>query len=392
MLSDIAQKIRVIDTDAHTLEPYDCFTSRVSRKWGDRVPHVRTDPSSGLPMWFLNGAPAMPAASAAMAGWKDWPPSFPPGIEDADPAAHDPIERLKRMDEYGLYAQILYPNANGYVGEWQDVDRNMLLECYRAYNDFLVDWCKAAPERLIAVAALPFWNVGACVEEIARCQVLGHHGLQLTAQPETFGLNHLGHPEWEPVWCAAEEAGLPIGFHVASGNVSEAEAFDGYKGNGKQTNFAKGSVNQFLSVGKTLMELIASGVCHRHPMLDFVSTEHGIGWIPFMLEAFDWQWLNTGARQEHPELNLLPSEYFKRQMYACFWFEQGAARAAIDLLGPDNFFYETDFPHLTSMAPGPASAAELPSRFIDRVFAGLPEVTARKVLHDNAARVFGLSS
>jgi len=63
---------------------------------------------------------------------------------------------------------------------------------------------------------------------------------------------------------------------------------------------------------------------------------------------------------------------------------------AIEMLGPDNILYETDFPHPTSMSPGPASYAETPSAFIEKELGGLPEETLRKVLHDNSARLYRL--
>ena len=107
--------------------------------------------------------------------------------------------------------------------------------------------------------------------------------------------------------------------------------------------------------------------------LNFVSVESGIGWIPFALEHLDWQWKNCGVPQEHPEYDLLPSEYFKRQMYGCFWFEDGTVKAAIDQVGADWILYESDFPHPTSMAPGPATAAVEPRQYIADTLGDLPE-------------------
>ncbi|MDT3443243.1 amidohydrolase family protein, partial [Pseudofrankia sp. BMG5.37] len=79
---------------------------------------------------------------------------------------------------------------------------------------------------------------------------------------------------------------------------------------------------------------------------------------------------------------------FRRQIYGCFWFEAENARYAIERLGPDNILYETDFPHPTSMSPGPASTAVAPNEFLDHSFGDLPEATLRKILHDNAARLY----
>jgi predicted TIM-barrel fold metal-dependent hydrolase len=60
------------------------------------------------------------------------------------------------------------------------------------------------------------------------------------------------------------------------------------------------------------------------------------------------------------------------------------------MLGPDNILYETDFPHPTSMSPGPASVADVPKDYIEQNLAGLPDDVLRKILHDNAARLYHL--
>jgi predicted TIM-barrel fold metal-dependent hydrolase len=102
-------------------------------------------------------------------------------------------------------------------------------------------------------------------------------------------------------------------------------------------------------------------------------------------------WAECAVTKEHPEYDLLPSEYFKRQIYGCFWFEHGPSlSAAIETLGADNILYETDFPHPTSMSPGPASTAIPAKEFIATRLAHLGEPVLRKILHDNAARVYGL--
>ena len=77
-------------------------------------------------------------------------------------------------------------------------------------------------------------------------------------------------------------------------------------------------------------------------------------------------------------------------MYACFWFEQAGARHALELY-PDNVLYESDFPHPTSMSPGPASSADVPKDYIDKVMGDLSEELQQKILHDNAVRVYNLS-
>jgi predicted TIM-barrel fold metal-dependent hydrolase len=142
---------------------------------------------------------------------------------------------------------------------------------------------------------------------------------------------------------------------------------------------------------KGIADVIHAGICHRFPDLKFVSVESGVGWIPYALEAMDWNWCNCGVGLEHPKYGLLPSEYFKRQMYACFWHETTTLRSALDMLGPDCILYETDFPHPTCMAPGPATYAQAPLDYLRENLADLPEETLRKILHENAAALYKVS-
>ena len=145
--------------------------------------------------------------------------------------------------------------------------------------------------------------------------------------------------------------------------------------------------NSFIGNALGISEIICGGVCHRFPNLDFVSVESGVGWIPTLLEALDWQWHNAGVGIEHPEYELSPTEYFRRQIYACFWFERDMIGRSAELY-PDNLMFETDFPHPTSMSPGPATIAVHPREYAAEALGDLPAPVIAKLLHDNAARVY----
>jgi predicted TIM-barrel fold metal-dependent hydrolase len=119
-----------------------------------------------------------------------------------------------------------------------------------------------------------------------------------------------------------------------------------------------------------------------------VSVESGFGYIPFLLDSLDWQWVNANAPARYPD-RLLPSEYFRRQVYAMFWFE----KESLELLSKyqDNVMFETDFPHPTCLCPGPGSAAPSPAEVIERDTAIVGEAVMRKVLQDNASRVYHIA-
>ena len=115
----VVERIKVIDSDTHVSEPEDLWTSRVSvQKWGDMVPHVKWDPERNEEAWYFGGERFAAAAGPAMAGWKEFPPSHPPRMADADPGSWNPIERLKRMDEYGLCIRSAARRCLRFVMAW----------------------------------------------------------------------------------------------------------------------------------------------------------------------------------------------------------------------------------------------------------------------------------
>jgi predicted TIM-barrel fold metal-dependent hydrolase len=388
--------IKVIDTDTHILEPPDLWTSRMSSRWGDDVPHIaRYQPQGGdeEEYWFVANRPVFAGGRAAQLNWPEYCPEHPHTFAEADPACWDAATRLKWMDQSGVYAQVLYSNVAMFSARelLESTDPEFTYEVIRAYNDFQTDWSSVAPDRLLPMTQVPFWNLDWTITEIKRCAENGHRGIVFSQEPANFGLPALADPHWYPLWATAQEMGLPVNFHIASGDNSLLLDNGGWAGAGKHANFSWAGVMMMMGNLRTISQLIIGGVCHRFPALNFVSVESGIGWLPFALEALDWQWRNCGVPQEHPEYDLLPSEYFKRQIYGCFWFEGPSALAAIEQLGADNIMFETDFPHATSMTPGPASAAQMPNDYIAQTFVTLPETTVRKILHDNAARIYALA-
>ena len=387
-MGDLFDRYPVIDVDSHISEASDLWTSRVSKKWGDVVPHTRIDPASGKEVWWVGGQPMLPVGMTAIAGFDGTLPDCPDTMDDIPLGAHDAKGRLAYLDQEGIHAQVLYPNVGGFgSGAFLRLaEPELMLECVRAYNDFLVEWCAEDPKRLLPIMATPFWDVEASVKEIERCAALGVKGVLFGSQPQHFDQPLLTSPHWDPVWAAAQDAGLPISFHIGSGNEWGFEAVADI---GIRAQLARLGANAFIDNEKCLADIIFGGICHRYPKLNFVSVESGVGWLLFVLEAFDWQWDNAGIWKDHPEYELRPSEYFRRQIYGCFWFEETGLAKAFELY-PDNLLYETDYPHPTSMSVGPQSKAVPPREYAARVLAGQPEATVAKILHDNAAGLYGL--
>ena len=103
-----------------------------------------------------------------------------------------------------------------------------------------------------------------------------------------------------------------------------------------------------------------------------------MGWIPFMLESLDYQFLENGVA----DAELTPTEYFQRQIYGSYWFEEDPSDA-IARIGEDNIMFETDFPHATCLYP------EVQQKMVASVKHLDPRVQ-RKLLYETAARVYGI--
>ncbi len=387
MSSSFFDRHRVIDTDTHVTEPPDLWTTRLPAKWGDAVPHL--EKVDGRDVWFMGGENAgMGPGFVTAAGFDGTFPESRKTFGECPPASWDAKARLELMDRDGVYAQVVYPNAGGFgSGAFLGLkDPELMLSCVQAYNDFLVEWCSADPKRLIPVMASPFWDVDAWVREIERCAKTGHKAVLACNQPRAWGEPALFDPHWDPVYAAAQDHDLSISFHIGGGSFEDMAA-EFELGGGPKANFARVSSTIFADNSKQIADVTFGGVCHRFPNLKLVSVESGVGWIGSALEAMDWQWRNGGVAKEHPEYDLLPSEYFERQIYACFWFEEQSARQALERF-PNNIMWETDYPHPTSMSPGPATPADAPRDYVDRALAGVDEDVVHKVLEGTAASIY----
>ena len=380
--------IPIIDADTHITEPADLWTSRVSSKWGDLVPHVKWEPESKMETWFIGDQNLGPAAASASYGWKDNWPSVPPTYAEAHPSSYDASERLKVMDASGIYAEVLYPNIGGFAstGFLKLKDPNLVLECVRAYNDFLIDWIQPAPERFVPVAALPFWDVKESVKEIERAAAIGHRAVLFSGAPHEHGMPYFADRHWDPIWAATQAANLSVSLHVGSGDLSETLSAERTKVEGEAVTYARGGTAVIQDAGRHLSDLLLSGVLPRFPELNFVSVESGIGWIPFMLETIDYHFLRGNVRAHRPEFKLLPSDYFRRQVFGCYWFETIAPRLLLEEIGVDRIMFETDFPHPTCLGP------EHVTDVIENALGDQSVDVKQAILWGNAAALYGIEA
>jgi hypothetical protein len=93
--------------------------------------------------------------------------------------------------------------------------------------------------------------------------------------------------------------------------------------------------------------------------------------------------LFENAPAQFDALSKKPSEYFRSNWYATFWFEenQGDVQGLLDKVGEDRVLFETDFPHPTCLYPSPLET-------VATKMGTLRPETRRKVMGENAARLY----
>jgi uncharacterized protein len=388
----VASRPLVIDADTHLTEPHDLWLSRAPAKWRDRVPQVRK--LNGQPCWVIDGdksigTGAHPNSSILKDGSKvrALDQFLKLQFADVHAGSSQVKERLAVMDESGVHAQIVYPNILGFGGQASaKVDIELRQVCVEIYNDAMAEMQAESGERLLPMALLPWWDVKAAVRETERCAAMGLRGININSDPhlqqDESGnqIPDLGQQHWDSLWEVCVEKSMPVNFHIgASETAIDWMGQQGWPSLPRDLRAGISGAMLFFNNGKVVANLIYSGMLDRFPQLQFVSVESGVGWVPFMMEALDYQLVEIA---EGKTFNLKPSEYFQRNFNACFWFEQDDISHTLRRVGIDNCLFETDFPHPTGLYP------------IENLEARLGDLNAgerAKVLGLNAARLYNIA-
>lgn len=287
-----------------------------------------------------------------------------------------PEERLADLAADGVDCEVLFPNKGLTV--WATTDTDFSAAMCRAYNDWAWETFADFNDRLAPMAAIAPADVEGAIAEIQRCASLGFRGLSLPCKPvwgppDHADLNY-NLKEFDPLWAAISEVDLPVTFHVSTGRDPRTSRSRG----GAIINYA---VHSLAPTMEPLVNICASGVAEQFPNLRFGSIEAGIGWVAWALQAMDEAYLKHHMWVQ-PKLELLPSEYFKRQGFASFQEDKVGLDLAREHGLMDNFLWANDYPHHEGSWPHSAAA-------IERTMGGLDDGERAKILGLNSARIFG---
>ncbi|MEM7017614.1 MAG: amidohydrolase family protein [Pseudomonadota bacterium] len=382
----ISPDIKIIDSDTHWSEPHDLWTSLAPAKYKDLVPQIKE--YRGRRKWVVNGDIPISGNSAISAILPDGEKMLglkflQHEIDEVHEASYDCNARLKVMDSFGISHGIVYPNVGGFGNQrfLSIEDRDLRRACVEIYNDWMGDLQQRSGNRILPMALVPWWDIEDCVKEVERAKAMGARGIVMCSNPHDAGMPDFAQTAWRPFWEACEDLEMPINFHIgaSSGDVDWSGSVP-YKTWSGDVKLTLGGAAIFLGNLRWMVNLLVSDVPERYPNLKFVSVESGIGWIPFLLEALDYQCGET-APEHISHLSMKPSEYFKRQFYGCFWFESNMLGPSIEQLGASQVMFETDFPHPTCLYPDSRNR-------VSEAISHLDSEVQRKILRDNAAALY----
>lgn len=364
---DAADKFFMVSADGHVQEPRTLFKDRLPEQYHDRLPTVVVSKDKKTKFQKTEGF------RAAKLNWVN-------PLEGHEKLRNDsgrvPDNRAAELALDGVDAEILFPNIG--LAIWATGDPEFSHVMCRAWNEWA--WENYGPhnDRLAPVACIAPAATENAIAEIQRCAALGFRGICLPCKP-VFGppdVDDLNYNlrELEPLWDCIEDVDLPVTFHVSTGRDPRTSRSQG----GAVINY---TVHSLAPTMEPLVNICASGVAERHPKLRFGAVEAGIGWVAWMLDAMD-----EAYRKHHmwvrPKLEMLPSDYFRRQGFATFQEDPAGLALASEFGLVDNFMWANDFPHHEGSWPYSAQA-------IERQMGHLDDGERAKILGLNAARIFG---
>ena len=261
-------------------------------------------------------------------------------------------DRPAALDELGFQSQLVF---NTFDSEYLErlehgTDRNLLEGVARAHNRAMLDFTGVDP-RLLATCYVPLADFDLAAQ-LARDAIDSGAAALLVASSCPAG-HSPSHLSLDPVWRTAEEAGVPVVFHVGGGGqlinpdyfVNGRPIPPDFHGGGE--NFR--SVDYMAIPGppmQTLATMIFDGVLERFPALKIGVIEQGAIWIPGWMRQMESAFDAFSRHEERLQaLSLRPTEFVQRQIRATPYPTEDVGWIASQGC-EDVVLFSSDYPHV----------------------------------------------
>jgi predicted TIM-barrel fold metal-dependent hydrolase len=219
------KRFAVFDSDSHVVEPPELWTKYLESEYRTLGKHALWREEGKTNSYLkVNGKICRDTMNSNIPRHAIWRPGMTwDKVGELDPkqrhpmtaGASDPQARLLDMDAMGVDQAFLYPTwfAEGFhLVE----DPDIAYALARAYNDWIANFCKAAPARLFAAAMVPLQNMDYAVEELRRvAKIPCIRGAFI--RPMFLEGRYFTHPYFEPLWAELESLGMAAAVHPTGG-------------------------------------------------------------------------------------------------------------------------------------------------------------------------------
>lgn len=276
--------------------------------------------------------------------------------------------RIRDMDEEGVDVQLMLP---GLPPATDDVEIEMAF--VRANHRFTQEFCASHPQRLKSLIVITNRAIEASVQEI---KTWAKSPWAAGIHPQLTEGTPIDHPSLEPIWAAANEAGLCVAHH------SFTSGYPGYRDLWDNPFIGRTASHPWGAM-RAVSAFFGAGIMDRYPNIRYCILESGFGWLPFWAARMDDQSeYMPYALPKH--LAHKPSECMTSgRFFASVVIHEGEkmAKMVTDYLGDGILMYSSDYPHAESRFP----------ESTDKVLAwrSLGENALRKIMWENATKCFG---
>jgi predicted TIM-barrel fold metal-dependent hydrolase len=295
---------RILSADSHVVEPGEVWTGRIDRRFADRGPRIIGEYNGRKGDYFVaEGLPPFPVAAFAVTGVdpREYREKMRGGYPGVRPSAWDPAERIKDQERDGISGEVLYPSLAMQLFQLENGE--LRAASFRAYNDWLAEYCSYSTRRLAGIA---LDDPGEGAAELARAAGKGLKGAMIWGEQPAE--RPYGDHAYDRFWAAAQDLGMPVSLHILTERKSSGDRSSGVMGYYPSLHHG---------VQKSIAALIFGGVPERFPKLQIVSVENDIGWIPHFLQRLDHSY-EKYRYLERETIPNPPSFYFHRQVRATF--------------------------------------------------------------------------
>lgn len=331
----------VIDADAHVLEALETFGDQyLDPAYWPRRPQAAT--SGQRDYWHIDGHlfPRYLGRGCHIIGTPTGGGGVKTHLGRRVEGAHasnqlrDPAARVREMLEEEIDLQVIYPTLFLLP---LTADPAFGAALCRAYNNWIAERCRQAPDHLRWVAVVNLEDVESAVAEVRRVKAeLDPVGVMILG---TAGEKLLNHPSLFPFFAAAEAAGLPVAVHVGWSVPALANMY---------TALPESLLIPFTM--PLLMGFVAftvGGLLDCFPDLRVAFLELGCEWVPFLTGRMEHQY-KFFQRQLTDLLPTKrgPTDYLRSgQVYVGCEVGDPLLPHVIDLIGEEHLLYGSDIPH-----------------------------------------------